>query len=205
VKAIVIMAVMLASCATLKYQADIGFLNSAQANSMEAIVHIFGKVCKDMNGEVGVCATRVRSDQAIKFKQPALQYSYKLDMVCSSAIDSNESWSVPMDQTFSWEIRPEKFSAERMFVCIGEIFPADRPNKLSATWKVSVTVLDGKYKKRENIHHLDGHLILGAHAKYSVVCDPKCKEYKEKTMVKASPNAIAYSESEVMRYNYYGF
>ncbi len=194
----------LASCSTLKYEADIGFLNSAQANSKEALVHINDALCKDMNGKPGLCATRIRSDLPLRFRQHAMPYGYKLVFTCSSAIGADDSWSVPAGQDFEFHIKPIQFSTVRLFTCIGEIFPQDRLNELSAAWSVRAEVVDAEYKPRESIYHTGSHLVLGQHAKYAVVCDPKCKNYKKKTYVRASKNARAWSESEVMRFNFYG-
>lgn len=195
------------SCKTsLKYQDDIGFLNSAQANSYEYPLKVGGSLCKDMDGRVGACVKQTASDNDLGFRIDSQPYSYRLVVNCSSSVDSDFSVDVEKGKSYSWKISPEKFFDVRSFTCIGEIFPDDRVNSLSAKWHVRVLIFDGEYSARERIYHREGHLVLGKFAKYSMVCTgSKCKRYEKKTVVKAPNTAKAYSESEVLRMNYYGF
>lgn len=195
----------MSNCTTLKYEADIGFLNSAQANSYEYPIKVAGNECKDMDGRFGACVKQHRSDRDLGFRIDPQNYSYRLVVNCSSAIDSDFTVDVERERAYSWAIAWQKFSTVRSFTCIGEIFPQDRDNSLSGKWHVRVLIHDGEYSRRENIYYRDGHLVLGKHAKHSMVChDGKCERHHEKTVVKTPRNSFAYSESEVMRFNAYG-
>lgn len=196
----------MAGCPKIKYEDDIGQLNSAQANSMEYPVKINGKVCKDSNNQVGLCAFRTASDKSVVFHFDPRPYSYTLDIKCSSTIDSNYNVPVEKDRAHTYTIAAEKFRGVRSFTCNGEVFPHDRNNNLSASWSARVVVVDDSYQVRERIYwHKEGYLVLGKYAKYSVVCTGSaCKAYSKATVVEAPKHAKAFSESEVMRFNYYG-
>ena len=190
----------------IKYEDDIGFLNSAQANSMEYMVKIGGKVCKDLDGKIGACTKRIRSDRGVTLCHDKRPYSYRLHLRCSSGTGIGFSVDIQKNKKWEYTIPHEKFKAFRSFSCVGEIFPQDRKNNLSATWQIRFIVVDKEYHERERIYHTKKHIVLGKHALYSTVCSKgKCKTKKKKTVVKAPKTAKAYSESKVMRYNYYGF
>lgn len=198
---------LLASCNSLKYESDIGFLNSAQANSMEYYTLVNGSPCKDMDGKIGLCAKRVNSNQELKFSMDAKPYSYRFNLTCSSAIDSDFSIDIEKEKPFSFLIKPEKFSSVKSFTCIGEVFPHDRNQEVSANWSVRVIVVDSEYQERELIYKTKEKekefLVLGKHALYSNL---NGKIYKKKTKLELEkPDSFAYSESERMRFNYWGF
>lgn len=203
----ILLSLTVLSCQNLKYQSDIGFLNSAQANSAEYLVMINGKHCVDMDRKVGLCAKRIKSDRSLDFSLEPKPYNYRFTLTCSSSIDSNFSIDIIKNQKYSFSIEPDKFSNVRSFTCIGEIFPNDRDQEVSANFQVRVVIVDSEYIEREIIYEKPkkrkNYVILGKHAKYSNV---NGKIYKEKTAVKVDSRRIkAYSESERMRFNYYGY
>ena len=70
-------------------------------------------------------------------------------------------------------------------------------------------MIDSKYKIREKINIIDDYFVLGSHAKYSHICsgpDPmKCEFHNEETIIDNDHIRKAWSESEMMRFNYHGY
>lgn len=193
---------MIASCKQLPYEADLGFLNSAQANSMEYLAKINGKHCKDLDGLIGLCAKRINSDEDLVFEFDPRPYSYRLNVRCSQAIDVDFSVDVMKDKTYNFKIISSKYGQERSFTCIGEVFPDDRDQQVSATFQVRVIIRDAAYLPREEIYQEGDYVILGKNAKYATVDK---KQYEKSPTVKLKRFAQAYSESERMRFNYAGY
>ncbi len=194
-------------CSSLPYEDDIRFLNSAQANSMEWLVTIDNVVCKDVEGIVGACTKRVRSDHSPVLRHAARPYDYSIDIRCTDGL-IGFSQDVPADEDWQYTLPHERFERYRSFTCTGEVLPKDRKNALSAIWQIRFVVFDTEYKERETMYIDDKTLILGRYAKYATVCqDDRCRDYKEKTSVKVDPKKVitAYSESEIVRLNYFGF
>lgn len=200
------------SCVGIKYEPDQGFVNSAQANSLELAVRIGKSVCKDMDGVVGICSKRVTNAETITFYQPAMPYGYRFVLTCSQALESDFAKDIPPKQEFSFAITPDKFSSLKSFICIGEIFPTDRDQQISAKWEVRVKVSDSKYIKREDIYtyRYKGHdyLVLGQNAKYArVFINGYWYRYTNTPVIKLSSvqGIKAMSESEMMRFNYLNY
>ena len=197
-----------ARCSSIEYENDIGFLNSAQANSMEFFVTVDSVSCKDVDGAIGACTKRVASDHDPVLRHIAKPYAYTIDVRCTNGLIG---FSMDVAEGASWEfaLPHERFVDYRSFTCTGEIFPQDRENALSARWQIRFIVFDTQYKEREMIYLDDeGDLILGKFAKYARVCqDDRCKNYHKETTVKVNSDKVitAFSESEVVRFNYYGF
>lgn len=201
---LLILITITVSCTGMKYQNDIGFLNSAQANSMEYFVRINDKPCVDMDEKVGLCAKRVKTNENLVFKMMAREYGYRFNLKCSSDIDSNLSVDIKKETPYSFQIDAEKFSHTRSFTCIGEVFPHDRKQEISASWHVRVLTVDKDYTEREKVQEIKSkgktYLVMGKHARY-VHHDGKI-EKKKPVIEKGS--GFAFSESEMMRFNYYG-
>jgi hypothetical protein len=191
------------SCQSMKYASDLGFLNSAQANSPEFLVKINGKFCKDVDGQIGLCAKRVKSNEKISFILDKRPYSYRLNVECSASINFKLNVDVIEDTVYEFSISPESFQEQQSFTCVGEVFPQDRPQEVSAFWHTRFVVFDKNYQARESIYSANGQLILGQNAKYSLLNEEK--PISKKTAVKAAGIEKAYSESETMRFNYYGY
>ena len=192
-------------CTKLAYESDSGMLNSAQANSYEYLARINGKVCKDIDNLVGLCAKRIKSDEKLIISYDSRPYDYRLQVTCSSSIGYSETFDVLKEKKFQVEI-PHQGKA-RAFSCTSEVFPLDREISVSAKTNVTVRTVDANYQPRESIyllgHNKRQHLIFGAHAKY-VTMDGRHKSRKTTMRVKDDPSS-AYSESEIMRFNYYGY
>ena len=192
----------MSSCSSIPYKDDVSFLNSSQSGSYEYPAYVAGKVCKDMDGNIGACVKQVSGNKAVNFVIDPQSYSYTLQFKCSKI---GVSWDkdVPAGQRFPWSLPPESFSKEVSFTCEGEVFPHDRPNSDSAKFQIRILVVDPSYNKREVIHVVEGYLVLGQYAKFSRVCysNQTCKRYKKETAVKEKGVVFAYSESERMRFN----
>ena len=193
------------SCQPIKYSSDVGFLNSAQANSMEFLVRLNGSPCMDMDGKVGLCARRIANNESLIFTQGKRPYGYRIYLKCSNSVGVDESFDILPNAPFKYEIKPEKLEGVKSFTCIGEIFPFDRDQEISALWSARIIVLDNKYTKRETIYKIKkrkkDYLVMGKHAKY-VFLNGDWKNKKTTVRVKGNKN-LAYSESERMRFNYW--
>lgn len=214
-KAIIILIFMMAvltGCRSgaIKYESDIGFLNSAQANSMEFPIKIKGRVCLDLEGMTGLCSTRMDSNQDFTMTIDPQSYSYRYKLTCSREINADQARDVMADVPMKITIPKANLVGVKSFICIGEIFPADRPQELSAKWEVRVKVQDVKYQEREAIYETTSGknkvLVVGRNALYTRVCYAEdCRSYTKQTTIKKEDKVglSIYSESYNMRYNYY--
>lgn len=195
-------------CQNLPYQPDSGFLNPAQAEYYGFPILVNSKSCKDLDGNMGACVAQVKSDQAVVITLDSRPYAYRLNVDCSFPLGVDYPVDVQPGVTKEIRIEPELFRDWLTFTCRGEIEPWDRSQKVSAQWHVRVLVYDTNYKSREIIYVTKDrkYVVLGAHAKYGTVCDSKgCFLTTEKTVVPVrGPVKMAYSESEIMRFNQYG-
>lgn len=200
---LLVLALFFISCSCIKYAPDTEFKNSSQANSFEYLVRINGEVCKDITGKVGACAIGVKSEEKIDFSFDSRPYGYRLKVECSSAQGFEEIFDVAKDMPFSFNIVP----SVKQFSCIGEIFPVDRKQSISAKWYARLLVQDSDYEKRETPYvYTDKkkkYLVMGSHSKYLNI-DGKDLDEKTVTLLK-NDNVKAYSESEMGRFNYYGY
>lgn len=225
--AILAFVLSLQSCQwNLKYAADLGFMNSAQAQSYEFLVYVNGKPCKDMNGKEGLCALNIENNRKIILRHDARPYDYRFTMQCSSQIQNvlvnGELGVVPTSidvvkagQPLELTFLPEHYNFYYDFTCKGNVNPLDRDNTISAKWVIKIFTIDSNYQKREQIYTEESGnetaFIFGQHAKYVNICiNDKCQTKKNKPVLvfktKEIKNAsiFTYSESELMRFNYYG-
>lgn len=204
--AILLVVSFLNSCVAIKYVEDIQFLNSAQAGTAEYFVRVNGSPCKDIDGMIGLCAKRIKTNEVITIHHDPRPYSYMLDIQCSASIDSSFSVPVPANKTYDLKIQPSQFNGSPMFTCIGEIFPDDR-TAVSAKWHVRFILVDEKYREREEIDFVTekkkDYAVMGKYSLYTT--------YKNKTTKKGGATVVRYdggpiySESRNMRFNYGGF
>ena len=212
------------SCQELKYISDTTFLNSAQANSMEALVKINALVCKDMADKIGACALTITDKDTITFTVDPKPYRYRVRIVCSDNVtgyykDSlfykgpDVTWEIEANKDLKFLIKPENFYSELAFSCIGEFYPEDSNSPLFYRFTSKFTMMDSNYTPREQItiEAKDGkrYVVLGQYAKYGRVCeDSVCRQVNEETIVELkNPNAkniVAQSESSTRRMNYLG-
>lgn len=211
-----LMCLSLACNTTIKYKDDVGFLVSAQANSPEFPIYIQNKLCRDMDGNLGACTKRIKSNESVNIKFDPQPYAYTIHLYCSKDTNINFSQDVKAGDTFNYSIQPSQFNTLRSFTCVGEIFPLDRVRPVSAKFEVRFIVFDEIYTNREQAYLVQDKkgrnwLVLGQYAKNSRVYDclkNKCewKDYLEETIVRVySPEKVlAYSQSYAMRYNLFG-
>lgn len=208
-----VLCVAMGSCTGLKYAHDLGFTNSAQANSMEFMVKVNGKVCRDLTGKAGVCATRVGLTKSVKFHQDAMTYPYEFRLECTPELEVDFSKHVEKGDSMDFEITPEQFEEVINFTCVGEVFPLDERDEqeISAGWEVHVVIFDDEnYVSREIIYIKEDEgkkkLMVGRYAMSTTVCTKKeCKVYKKKPAIVIKDDVVhAYSESYMMRYNEFG-
>ncbi len=195
-----------AQCSSIPYEDDIRFLNSAQANSMEWLLRVDGAVCKDMEGIIGACTKRVGSQSDVLLQHDPRPYGYRVDVECTDGTGIVFRHDVPKGEPWQYTLEHGDFEGFRSLSCQGEIFPHGRGNSLSALWQIRLIVFDDRYEGREEIYYLDEELIMGKHAKFTNWCfEGKCRVDDELTTVNTEPGAKAYSESEVMRFNYWNY
>lgn len=202
------LCLFLFSCAhEIPYKDDVGYLVSAIADSPELPVLVDGYICQDVAGKPGLCSVRIKQYRDLNFTFYERQYSYKLHIVCSKKLNFEKTFDVSANKNFAVEIPHKLFEDVDSFICIGEVFPQDREEKISAKFEVRVKVIDGGYVEREKMQlEKDGdehYLILGKHALYSRVYDGEWKSYTKKTKVRVrNPlSLVAYSESYSFRVN----
>ena len=200
------------ACSSIKYKDDLGFLVSAQANSTEYPIHVNGKLCIDLDGQTGLCSKRVKSNEPVTFSVDPQPYSYKFQITCSKGTGiEKESRDVESNKSFEFKILPAQFDTLLVFSCVGNVYPADRPQPMAAKFRVQINVYDAEYTGREEMYVTKKQgknvLVLGTHARTSFVNDGAgWKRYTEKTYVEVKNPAtvVAWSESYNMRYNGYG-
>ena len=194
----------------LEYKPDLGFLVSAIAESPEVPVMIDGYNCEDMSGRTGLCSLRIKSFRDLVFQFYPRQYPYRLHLVCSNKVGFEESYDVERDKDFHVTINHKKYDQLDSFICVGEIFPRDRPDKVSGKFEVRVKVITPQYTEREKMRlEKDGSeyfLVLGEHALYSRIYDNgKWKSYYKtvRLQVHDTDSLQAVSESHSFRVNKY--
>jgi hypothetical protein len=138
----IFLVIIFPACSSLPYQDDTGFSNSSQANSPEFPIYIDNHLCKDNSGKPGLCSKRVKSTDTIQFHIDAQQYAYNLDVSCENPVSPPPSVSVPKGSSLDFSMKGP-FGLPS-FVCIGEVFPQDRPQPLSAKWEIRVTQTDAQ-------------------------------------------------------------
>jgi hypothetical protein len=202
---------VMAACSTLPYQDDTAFAVSAQANSPEFPVYVGGSLCKDMDGNPGMCSKRITSTTALAIHIDPQAYAYDLTVACTSPIIFPGA-TVPANQALDLSLQPAQMQGLLTYICRGEVFPQDRAQPLSAIFEVRVDVVDAAYipapqmLTTQDEKSKQWSLVLGEYARNSWVCDQgKCKAYSKDTIVpiSAPANVQAYSESYNMRENYF--
>lgn len=202
---------VLAACNSLPFKEDVGFLISAQANSPEFPVYVNGHLCTDMEGYVGLCSKRVKSSEDIVLKFDPQDYAYLMTVKCSSGIPQVPVSTVPSGQPFSFKITHDQFVQFSAFTCTGEVSPQDRTPPIEAQWEVKFKVYDSQYTAREQIFRIDDgekhFLVLGQFARTAWVYDEdEWHQHFKDTVVQLRGDPLkakAYSESFVMRYNFF--
>lgn len=197
----------------LAYQDDSGFLPAVAGGDPEYLAKVNGAPCVDMRGQVGMCALKVKALEDLQLTLDPEPYAYRLTLTCPDAVFGSQSFDVLANTGWAQVIPHEKMATLPAFLCIGEVYPADRPGQVSARFEVRVRVLATKLVDRERIQIEQGEkattINLGAYALYGRVCVAgQCKAVKRQPLVTwtppVAPSAVtAYSESYSMRFNYW--
>ena len=192
----------------IPYRPDVGFLVSAVADSPEVPVMIDGYNCMDMSGRPGLCSLRLKQHRILKFDFAPRQYAYRIHLTCSKATGFDKSFDVGGEKPLQIEIHYKHYEKLSSFICIGEVFPKDREDKISATFEVRVKVVNNEYVEREEMRiEQDGdeyYLVTGEHALFSRIYDQgEWKSYKKQTKVQVYDILAlqGYSESYSFRVN----
>jgi hypothetical protein len=196
----------------LAYEQDLQFISPAQANAPDYFVLINDKVCKDMTGQVGICALRHSESSALKFKLLAQGYGYKLDFRCGNAagIVFRKMIDVLPEKELEFEIDAATLKGQGYLNCIGDISPTDRQEPIASFFEARIR-LSVNYIPPSEIYSYDSgkkkYLVLGKNAYRSTIVtdDNKTYQLKEQTIFKFKTNIkYAISESYTMRRAYYG-
>ena len=192
---------------SFEYEADRGFIPASSANSPEFLVMVDGYYCVDISGKGGLCSTRIRrlKDSVIEILPQS--YSYKLHFLCSKSLDFEFSQDVKKEEKNTIRIPQQKYSNVDTFVCIGEVFPDDREDKVSASFEIRYRVLANDYVEADEIKYKDNTFFLGRYSLYSKIYDQgKWKFFKAKYELEAKDRyAPVVSETYNMRYSYRNF
>lgn len=211
--AIILGLVIITGCGSkkLSYKPDHAFPVASQANSLELPVYVNKRLCVDMDGQPGLCSKRISNMTPLVIIIDPRPYAYRLQMTCSQAVGSSKSYDVLKENPLTIKIEPDKFNHVKSFICMGELYPYNTDQQVSAKFEVRVKVQDDEYVKREEITVVSGDksdkVIFGVYAKYSTVCyeGGNCKTFTRvtSTNIKKGKKYFAFSESERMRYNYF--
>jgi len=193
----------------IKYMDDSAFLSPTSANSPEAFVSVNNFPCVDVEGIPGLCSIRIKQNQSLKISLSGKPYPYQLSLVCSENVKVNQEFSLPAKEKFSFEISSQNFKSMKSFICIGEIYPQDRPEEVSSKFEIRVKILDENYETGEQIRlekQSDGYYLnFGKYAKYVHVYDQgKWYFYSKSPSVKvSSPDVFAIAETQTCRYSFF--
>lgn len=206
------LVIVLTACASIKYADDAAFTASAWGNSPEFPVWVNGKLCVDTDGIPGMCSKRVKANEPLTYRLEARPYAYTLRVACPKEMGESFGVDVEAGKPFDHTITPDKYPTARSFVCIGEIFPQDRGEPISAKWEFRAKVVDPNYTMRETPYIAKkgkrSFLIAGQYARSVDVYDQGEWKHHDRAPVveiKGDPEKVlAFSESFVMRFNSYG-
>lgn len=194
---ILFLSLLLVSCRPIKFEKDTEFMTSAIANSPEYLIKLNGKICKDTDDMIGLCAKRLRTTEDLKITVLPQQYTYTFRLDCTDYIQSDISFSVPANMGGEYVLSASKFKDYDVFNCTIDIIPQDRLN-VSAFAAFRIYVVDAEYITLDSIVRNKEFLILGRHSYFSNVCG---EDKKETTMLKTNCDK-AIVESYNMRFNY---
>ena len=199
------MAFAISACNDLEFERDITFINSAMANSPEFYIKLNNVDCKDVEGMIGFCAKRIRSDQDITISALPQQYDYQFMLDCTDYINSDIAFIVPKGTLLIHKLPHIKYEDVNLFNCTVDILPEDRSEPIAAFARFQVVVVDNQYTSLPVVMRYDDYIILGKYAYKSLVFEgSKLTNLNEVTTYETTSNK-AIVESYNMRYTYYGF
>lgn len=158
-------------------------------------VNVLNKPCLDTRGRLGFCVVHIASDGILKIDLPPKEVAYEIEIECAPG-NYRETFNVEAFKAKKLEIPQVLWNTKRSFQCIGRMG--------EGRFNVFFKVFDGEYQERENIFQLDKYLILGRHSLYvhtnGRILKKRTTLYNRKRTYKQ-----VYTESKVMRYNFYGY
>lgn len=208
---IVILMIIFASCKQLEYQNDLTYLSPIAGNYPDYFVRINGEVCRDMSGNVGMCAIKHSKNSPLTFSFLAQEYNYSLDFRCGNAqgIFFRKRVDVIKGNDFSFEISAKELEMLNYANCVGDIFPIDRDDTVSSFFEVRIRFSQKDYMAPMDIYTYKykkkNYLVLGQHA-YRAKVKVKNKWYKlkEQTVFKfTNQPEFAMIETKNFRHQYY--
>lgn len=206
----ILMGASSCSTARVQYRADTVAVTSAKGNSMEFPVLVDGSICKDMDGNVGMCAKHLPAKKDLIITLSKRPYAFSLDVQCSREVNFEQSFDVISGIEFKVTVPKENFKDVAVFNCLGRITPHDRDG-VSSRFEVRVRPISDEYIKREQAYIIeDGKkilLVLGENALYSsVLINGEWKTYTKKAVIEIPNKDVkAISESYAQRFNYINF
>jgi hypothetical protein len=206
----IFLIILFMSCSCLKYKDDKMFMFSGEANAHEFPLIVNGKQCLDMDYKLGLCSLRLVEGRELVLSHYRQSYAYRVKITCSRDLNADTTKDVLKGKAFKHIIRLDNYKGLKSFICIGSIYPKNRPEPINAKWEVRVKIQSSEYVEREEIykvkHKGKSYLILGTNAKHSRVKQfGKWKRYNKKTMIKIKDHKgiEAISESYNMRFNHF--
>lgn len=199
---LIVLIFLFVGCSCIPHISDNSFMVSAQANSAEFPIKINGKDCKDINGQMGICAVSLPNGIDIAVDHAVRPYNYRLAVICTESANLNTSRDVLKNSPHKLILQGINFQHLALLYCEGEIFPDDRKDVVSMKWKLLVNLVDPDYIKREEAYVANGQVVFGQHALHTYYNE---KYFPKGTVVKEKVGAKGNSESFSGRFNYVGY
>lgn len=206
-----LLLLLLTGCAAkIQYLDDPGYVSSGQSNSPEYPVVVNGYLCKDITGNPGLCSLRVKSKRDVVVQLFEQQYDYRLAITCSRELEADFTVDVKKNSQYNFILAHEKFEHLKSFICVGDVFPLDRLDKVEMKFEFRVKVVPDNYQARENfkLYRKGSKLVAqpGIHALYTNLhFDNEWHHYSKQTEIEVPHEDIwGWSESYQGRLNFYG-
>jgi hypothetical protein len=206
---ILLLSTFLVSC---EYEDDFQFMSDARGNLFSEEVYLNNDLCRDMSNTTGACTLQIPSTAPLKYLIAARPYSYRLTLVCSKKISFELTRQVKEMEVLEFAIPNSNFENETSFTCIGEIFPEDRIQAVSAKFETRIKVfnpnlirLDKPSVRSENNKK---YIVLGKYSLHARICDLEECVYTHKEVYKEvnlKTPLFVRNESASHRINYADF
>jgi len=182
---IFISIVFLVSC---EYEDDFSFMSDARGNFFSEEVYLNNDLCRDMSNTTGACTLQIPSTGALKYLVAARPYGYRITFVCSKKINFEFSRQVSEMETLEFEIPDKHFKNEQSFTCIGEIFPEDRKEAVSAKFETRIKVFNPHLIKMDKpvsrVEDNKKYIVLGKYSLHGRICNLEECIYTHKEVYK---------------------
>lgn len=198
-------------CKALPYEDDIAYMSPDKANNPDHLILINGKACKDILGNIGICAIKHQIKKPLIFKLLPQSYVYSLDFRCGNAsgIVFRKQVDILEKKEFEFEFPQEIMNENGYVTCIGDIFSLSDSNSVSSFFESRIRFYSENYIEPSEIYETKykgkKYLVLGQHAFRSLVQTKTKKFYlKEQTVFRFKTDIIcAIVETKNMRHRYF--